>query len=165
MLIDIYYAFLYTFLYFLIIEIKSLRNKPTKLYWKERNIFHIPLHTVYYRIPRQRWTNITIVRILPAAVVCPSLICLYFKLCLRDFREIWKHPEGPYIIFEPATSRSKSLFKGQLHYNASEGSMQGIRSGYSKNGVMKYRYHTKVYETSCWFYCEFLSYSSFLNTE
>lgn len=36
----------------------------------------------------------------------------------------------PNVIFEPATLRLKSLFKGQLHYNAFKGSMQGIWRAY-----------------------------------
>lgn len=36
----------------------------------------------------------------------------------------------PNVIFEPATLRLKSLFKGQLHYNAFKGSVQGIWRAY-----------------------------------
>lgn len=32
----------------------------------------------------------------------------------------------PNVIFEPATLRLKSLFKGQLHYNAFKGYVQGF---------------------------------------
>lgn len=43
-----------------------------------------------------------------------------------------KAPSGT-LIFEPATFRSESLFKGQLHYNAWKGSVQGFEVSIQKS--------------------------------